>query len=308
MQFSAFRRPLLARLLTDVLAPKVDFDEIDTQSVLPEGGRPDIIIDSDSVYALIEVKVERGQGLTNNQPKVYFDTVLKEAERREGWLIFLVPRYWKYHEPLNQALKVLQSAHPVGGVSTKIVEWESVLEIIEEYDLHRLNPFVGQFHELLSSRFRARPIAFSKDEVRMLYSKDFGVALSKLYELFDQIYDRSKTAYKTKREKYMPSLYFRDSQGQDVLWFGMWFDFWKAEGFPLCFGVEETWGTAVRDAFRNSLRRETKSFEVSGERWTLGWLPSDVLSGQHPLDEAWDILAPVIQAVVNARADSGPGN
>jgi hypothetical protein len=191
LQFSDFRRPLLTRLLNEQCASEINFDDIDTQVVLPDYGRPDIIIDSDSIYALVEVKVDSVRGLTANQPNSYFSHVFRQEQKKQRWVVFLVPRHWKHREYLDRALGLLLLAHP-RGVNVKVVDWETVLETIEEYDLQRSNPFLGQFHDLLSARFRAKPIAFTRDEVSMLFSRETGSGLLKLQDVVDQIYKRAR--------------------------------------------------------------------------------------------------------------------
>ena len=42
-----------------------------------------------------------------------------------------------------------------------------------------------------------------------------------------------------------------------------------------------------------------ETFEFRGEKWNLGWIPSEVLNGPNPVEETWDILAPVIEAVMS---------
>ena len=189
MQFAAFRRPLLARLLHDTCASKIAFDDISTQVNLSEdSGRPDIIIRNGEVCVFIEVKVTEYRGLTPKQPGSYFSSLSKESAP-ERWLVFLVPRNWEERPDLESSLERLKANNR--GISTNIVDWGEVIGLIEENDLAEMNPFLDEFSKLLKARFMPEPIAFSTKEVFMLFSKDFPAALSKLDQLIDQIRKKS---------------------------------------------------------------------------------------------------------------------
>ena len=144
MRFAAFRRPLLARLLSEACASQIVYDDIDTQVDLRGSGRPDIVIKNEDVCALVEVKVTQYQGLTDNQPDGYFSFLLND-ETRERWLLFLVPKDWIHLGSLNESLARLTAANRAGGIRTGVVYWDDVLTVIEENDLQALNPFLADF-------------------------------------------------------------------------------------------------------------------------------------------------------------------
>jgi hypothetical protein len=307
MRYSAFRRPLLSRILSEESAQHIDYDDIDTQVVLPDSGRPDIVIDSDSVYGVVEVKVDLGRGLTANQPDGYFRHLASKSWASTRWLVFLLPPGWDDGPRLKESLVRLEAADTACGVRTRIVDWHDVLDIIESNDLQALNPFFDEFHDLLEIRFRPRPIVFMRKEVSMLFSKDIPIALSKLDKLIDQIQEKGST-YKLdrKRSRGLPGdehgIYFKDDQENQVLWFGVWTDFWKAENIPLCFGVSDKWPPEIRQAFHSAYKGSIKSFEG----WKLGWVTEQSLASENLLEEVWNQLAPVLVAVVQARQSGTP--
>jgi hypothetical protein len=144
------------------------------------------------------------------------------------------------------------------------------------------------------------PIVFSTKEVLMLFSKEFPTALSNLDRLISDIQGRS-SAFKSKahRERALypeeHGLYFTNERGEQVLWFGVWMDFWK-EGVPLCFGVDDKWPAAVAEAFRDSYKGPTKRFK----HWTLGWVSQQAFASEKAVEEVWKLLAPVLEAVARA--------
>jgi hypothetical protein len=300
MQFAAFRRPLLTQILSEKSAAQVTFEDIDTQLDLKGSGRADIVIKNDEILALVEVKVTQFQGLTDNQPKGYFSYLLKDKTPKR-WLLFLVPQAWVYLSDLEASLKSLTVSNRDGGVLSKVVFWEDVLDVIEKNDLQAMNPFLGDFYDLLVARLRPPAIVFSTREVLMLFSKEFPTALSKLDQLIVQIKDKGSaytSSFQRSRtlcpEEY--GLYFRNARDDRVLWFGAWTKFWMQEGLPLCFGVDDKWPDAVRKAFHSSYKGDTKRCED----WTLGWVTQDAWDSKNAVEQVWRQLAPVLEAVTKA--------
>jgi hypothetical protein len=302
MQFPAFRRSLLSRLLSEECASEIEFSDIKTQEPLPGNGQPDIAINSDALCGLIEVKLERDLDLTPHQTGGYFEYLCKQ-QGKERWLAFLVPRYRKHRPWLESELERLKGATRE-RVNTNIGDWEAVLEVLEDSNLRQLNHYFDDFYELLSAWFKPSCAAFSASEVHMLFSKEVGGDLLNLSLLFKEVCASSgRWGYRAKTEPHW-SAHFFDAK-RKILWFGIWFPFWKKEGFPLAFGVDDSWGPASRnafcEAFRKSAGTEPKLFEHNGEKWTLGWIPAEVLTSQNPLDASWNLLSPVLKAVAGAR-------
>ena len=48
----------------------------------------------------------------------------------------------------------------------------------------------------------------------------------------------------------MNTVVILSTNGKEVLWFGMWFDYWKDRGVPLCFGVSKDWKPNVITEFK----------------------------------------------------------
>jgi hypothetical protein len=292
---SSFRRPFLARLLSDECSSHIAQDDIDTQERLDGCGQPDLIIRNDEVYALIEVKVRDDRGCTIYQPDGYFESLLR-SKSPERWLVFVLPRGWPDRKRLGARLSEL--ADSGGGIRTRIVIWEDVLEVIRESNLSEepsYGPIFREFSELLSGWLIAKPIVFSKEEVRMLFSRDFAAAFSRLVELIKQLGDKGRS-YKTYRPGSGFELYFKNNSGEKILWLGFWPDLSREHGLPLWFGVNDDWPGWVQAAFRETYEHETKRFQG----WTLGWVPRDVFDGDNALEKIWEQVDPVLQAIVKA--------
>ncbi len=137
----------------------------------------------------------------------------------------------------------------------------------------------------------------------MLFSNEIPTTLSRLQQLVDGVQDRS-TIYKVKpsgsRSLYPAEngMYFLDAQGKPVFWFGVWMEFWKEAGAPLCFGLAENSDQAVREAFLSHYKGQTKRFG----KHILGWFGQETLAAENPVDQVCAQLFPIVEATVAASS------
>jgi hypothetical protein len=298
MRFDPLRRALLRLFLSEDCACQVTEEELDAQ-VRVDTCKPDLIIDSDEVYGLIEIKVEDHCKLTDKQPNGYFDCLLKD-ERPQRWLVFVVPSSWFFLQDLKKSLTLLSAAHANSRIQTRIVHWEAVLEVIRRSKLQNphLRVILDEVDELLSSWFLQRSIMFTKDNIRTLFSKDSAVAFSDLLELIKQVGVRGRTLCKCSDRSF--DLYFKNAEGEYLLWLGFWPNFWKQSGIPLCFGVKNDWPEWVQNAFRTAYGRDTLSFDG----WTLGWVGQEDFESGNPVEKVWKLIDPILQAMVTVDASA----
>lgn len=246
MRFTAFRRAVLGRLISPDIATDIHYEDIDTQNRALGCGQPDLVVQNNRLCALVEVKVRPDQGCTDNQPDKYFERLVRVEGGVERWLVFLVPRTWKYYRETLERLNALRCTNGGEVVNVAIVSWEEILEVIRDGDLTLLSPIIAEFHQLMSGWFSPRIIRFSLEEARVLFSQETANAVIKLYGLVDEAKNRGP--YKKSRME--PGgcdygFYFQNANGNDVLWFGVWGEFWAKKGYPLCFGVWEEWRQQV---------------------------------------------------------------
>lgn len=301
MRFASFRCAFLARLLPGTcFSDQIEHAVVDTQITLDSGnGRPDVVINDDRIYVLVEIKTDLYCTLTENQPDGYVSHLLgltKDYEER--WLVFLVPKGWIYENIIKNKFRHIKADSSSSRINTSILYWEDVLEIIEESDLKELNPFFNDFHEMLVSWYRPKPIKFTKEEVDMMFTNEIPNVLEKLDELIRQIYSKSR-AYKCCQrhsgrdlcceEK---AIYFQNEKGEDIFYFGVWTTFWKDKGHPLCYGVKKDYTNV--EAFRNVCKATNKD-TVEFYDWIMSWVLQKTLSNENVADEIWLQLQPVLE-------------
>jgi hypothetical protein len=299
LRFDEFRLPFLRLFLSEATASEVSWGDIDTQGGLFNCGIPDLRIENDKLLVLLEVKVTPHLELTSHQSKSYLEYLSKNP-KPECLLVFLVPSEWNHLDALD-ILRNASSSEEAPKIH--VVHWERIVEIIEQNELGVLNPILNEFGELITGRIAPKPVAFLQKEVSMLFSKDIPTALSNLERLIAGIQGRSTYKMRTSKaslcgEEY--GIYFLNSQGKDVFWFGIWMPFWKEHGIPLCFGVADARGDAVGRAFRDTYKGKTKHFK----NYNVGWITQEVLAEKNAIEKIWFQLAPVIDAVVKAGSEA----
>ncbi len=298
MRFTALRDLLLGRFLTEPCATRIAFEDITTRARLGEGD-PDIVIENSDVYAFVEVKIDPFRELTLRQRDGSYLRLLAKDKRQERWLVFLVPEGWEFLPVVQQLCGGLDTDRP-DGVHTRVRFWKrDVLDVIERSGLNELNQIVTEFCLLLAPKFRV--IAFSPEEARMLVSKDLGTAVSKLFGMVEKVRDKSKQKGYKQSSTLTGEIYFRNSAGENILWFGIWPDFWKESGFPLSFGVEDTWGQKsverFREAFKTITGKSAWDFKSGKRVWTLGWITEETLKSEKLVDDVWQQLETVMKEI-----------
>jgi hypothetical protein len=301
MRFDALRSALLTLFFSDTCASKVTADDIDTQITVGRG-QPDLVIDNDEVYAFIEVKVERHCGLTPYQPDGYYECLREDKSKRpERWLVFLVPSRWDCRPRLEDSLRRLDTTHVGSGVKTNIIQWGAVLDVLQNVSVRdeALRPLLNEVTTLFSSWFLPRQFMFSKENVRTLFSKDFAVTFADLMEFIKEVGVQGGKLCKCSQRGW-EGLYFKSEEGENLLWFGFWPDFWRTEGLPIAFGVQDDWPEWVQESFRVTYGHETKKFGG----WTVGWLSPEDFESSNPLEKALERIEPLLRALRTANAST----
>jgi|GEM_PF-1237729 len=279
MSYPPFREKFLAQFIrSHKLTASFSEDDVTTQMALGESGRSDLIIQNDDHIILVEVKIEENTALTKNQPKGYIKWLLESETLGERHLIFLLPPDYKHKNAISKAAKEMHFNE------IHFLTWEDILKLIEDNGFDVLNPYFADFHAILSSWYRAEGLKFDYEEVILLYNSNTIKAITKLLETVkgclnefnkaDMEIKESGTQRRWHEDEY--GCYFKDDDGNNMLWFGIWAKAWKEKGFPIIFGVEEDWGPYSA--------RFRKEFADAGELegFYLKEIVSPMLSSENP--------------------------
>lgn len=312
VRFDDFRKLVLQLFLQEDEALQIAPHEIHTQKVLPGCGRPDIVIRTAEICALVEVKVNRGRDLTTNQDLTACDDrdvdnyvrFLLDGPWPARSLIFLVPEDWTHRDRVQISLNVLKKTHP--SITSKVVTWERVLEVLRTVS-PQSDQFVEEFRKLLSARFG--PVNFSTEETVML-TNDFATAyrtVRKLEALVDETKTRARAlkyrcegpSQREKKDDY--GVYFQNDKGNYVLWFGIWLDFCEREGFPMCIGIQDEWEHSVPE-LKKSFIANCRETPIPFDGWNVIGIRPRAFD-EKPAEALWSQLRPILESVTSVRSE-----
>jgi len=238
MAYKPFRHAFL-KLFLDQGADSISYNDFHTQYTTDVNhSRPDMAVVNDEYEILIEVKTW-DTGLTCNQPESYLDS-LSISQKYNKCLVFLVPSNYTHLSEWNQRVDAWGKLGK-NKVPVKKVNWDEIISIIEQNDLNLLSDRFSDFYELLKSWFKIEPVIFSSMEVNYMFSSEIPRVITKLYSIIDEVKDHCSQIYNVKKsinnEEYGIYINNREDNNQ-LLYIGVWYDFWKEYGCPLCFGVD----------------------------------------------------------------------
>ena len=308
IRFHEFGGRALELLLPPNYASQVKVSEIQTQRRLLKCGCPDILIDSREFFALVEVKLDLRRGCTNRQiqndedadTETYLDYLTK-IKNRKTCLTFLVPKRWHDRTSLEEDLKNWSNGK-YSSIQTKIVYWEEILDIARRSIQKTSEPLLGEFLALLMEEFM--PITFSAEEIIALFSSDFAGRFETIRKLEMLVSEIDEKAKRNKYVRYLETrrpdefgIYFKDSERETEIWFGIWPEFWKHLAAPLSFGIKSG-NKSLVEAFRALCGGPTQSF---GD-YTLRSFDPEIVKTLDPVEAIWEQLEPVLKNILGRGA------
>jgi hypothetical protein len=308
VRFDDFRLEVMSLFFEDkAVVAQIAADHLKTQMSHKGSGRPDLVIDSPSAYALLEVKLNERRGLTAYQTPVFIEeeevtnyfTRVRDASAPNRAILFLVPEQWKFGAETKRAFSKLKLRT---SVKMCIVSWHNVLDIANKLKDGR--PGVEEFVLLLTEKLG--PLNFTKQETDMLFKNDLPISeFLKLCFLVDQIKKRCAGTkifpkiYDPKMSRDGDEYAFEcyDSTEKSLLWFGIWSSYLKDTGKPLAFGFYESAAPKVQKAFLKEYKGTAQRF---GSYTLVGMLEEDFLAdgtGGDAEARVWRRIEPFLLAL-----------
>lgn len=276
MKYKLFRDGFLSSFLTENV-DDLSFDIFDTQK-RSEQGQPDIEISNELIKIIIEVKINKGTQLTENQPRGYIEDLMKSNQKIK-WMIFLVPKDYKHVNEIKNNIDESLINNP-STFNYRIINWEDIISIIESNELDKLNPIFSEFVSLLKDWYISKPIRFEWREIMYLFTDEIPKELKKLKDLVDQVIKKTmlpSITYQWSRTEGLKEygVYFKNSKNQEVLFFGIWLEFWEYKKKPLCFGVKSSkYPKEVIDYFKSKYSAKIETFND----WAVSWFDENIVS------------------------------
>lgn len=289
MKMKVFRDNFLSLFLPTEVIQEINYENFDTQPSI-DYGRPDMKIENDELLVLFELKTSKWCKLTGNQPNEYLKSLKNEKDKKHRWLVFLIPKGYLMEKEINSDNIV------PNGVTLKKLYWEQVIDKIEKNQLNTFNPFIQEFTDLLKMWFIPKTICFKPEEIKLMFTKEIPETFFKLHEIIDQIGNELPDSF-TKgsskgRKEY--GYYFKDSEGQDTLWFGIWYDFWIDKEKPICFGVKKNYSDKIKQKF---IKRYSNHL-IEYKNWYLSWIDNITFAGENSVEDILKELYPLLEELI----------
>lgn len=257
-------REVIVRLLTadNFGSQTVEFEGISTQFQIG-GAIPDMVLTGEDLLVVVEIKVSDWRGLTDNQPQAYLKWLLDQKVTHKYFVFLVPPQYTAdYHQEYMKRKDLFCSANPDHNIIFVEIDWLDVRSVLDESGLTSTCIYARDFRNVMEEWYHTKPISFSMAELKELsmYNTTAANAICRLFQLVEIIASEiEKAGFKVERN--FQKQWWNDGEygmyvsleNQSVLWVGIWTDFWKTHGCPLCVGVEKgKWPQDVIEKFRDT--------------------------------------------------------
>lgn len=238
-------------------ADDVEFEDVWTQFSIG-GAILDMCLKTDTLRAVVEIKVSDWRCLTANQPQSYLGWLVNQSVNHK-FFVFLVPPDYAYRQEYERRKAVFCTGNPNHGIRFVEITWLDVCTVLEEAGLSATSVYARDFQNLLEEWYVPAPITFTLNELSQItmYDKNAATAICKMFEFVEQIASEFERAGFTVSRNF-PRRWWTSEHGlyikcgnEDVLFLGIWSGFWKDYGYPLCIGVNNRkWTPAVIARFQ----------------------------------------------------------
>ena len=239
LKFGVFRVLLLDLIAFDFDKENIKYSNFDTQYSLSKFGRPDLALLTNEVEILFEIKVYN-TSLTLNQPTAYYNYLKTKNTKKHKALILIAPDNYYDLDRYNRELSVINDNND--EIFTQIIYWNDIVRQIEKKDIPEISPLFKEYTNFLTVGFQMKSIFLDSLNVTNMFGKEFPESLFKTLVIVDNVFrELKKQKFKVWRtnDKYFEEYGFAFQLPDDeVIFFGMWFDYWRDNGNPICIGLD----------------------------------------------------------------------
>lgn len=277
-------RDALWRTLPESVRESVNFSLIEDTQTRSSGGHsegiPDLVLYGPDFILVIEVKI--GAELTCAQQKAYVPWIKKEIrvyKKAMGFVVFLIPDEYSHRSQLDSCLerakKLCRSNHSKIQVLDPTT-WQKFVTELASQDMPSLNELIREFYDYLYEKFE--PVVFSTEEVRLMHShsKETASGIRKLIKIIDKVKSQSSSQSSGTLDCTGHGYLFSSAKKKKSVWFGIWWEYWAEEGFPLCIAVSKDWHSpSILKAFKKQPDIQFVPFtDDSDDEWlVVGYKP-----------------------------------
>jgi hypothetical protein len=313
LTYKPFSNALL-RLFTNgkVGTADLSWDDMSIQTTIG-GSIPDLSILGEGVNIVVEVKTTPWRGLTDNQPQSYLQWLAAQDASKAGYFVAIVPPGYDHLLELKRRITSFHDSNTLNPVTSSIVTWDDVLETLCESDLDQMNPYIRDFCDLLNSWYEIPVTKFTFEEVCTMYDANTAKAIRKLLRVVEDVISGiEQKGYKVEHG-FQKKWWEREGEyggyvkcdDQNVLWFGLWQDYWEKSGVPLCFGVQDRqWDARICKEFIRMHPNYTRFPSNDPRPFVLENIQKDIILSEDPVARILSMLEKDLQLLCEQIKDS----
>jgi len=229
-------------------------------------GRGDLVLNYKGLDYIFELKIEINTRLTENQPKNYLKYLKEQNEDNfKKRLFFILPKGYWHKEEIKSNI-----------INEHILYWEDILKEIKNKELHKINPLVNDFCNILDYRwFYFQEINFNKKEIELIIHKketamNNQIVPKMMRKLFSIVNGASEKIKYLKKEDEQYEDWFGyvvDNKKYNIhenyiVWFGVDYELWEKEGYPLTIQVDSENDEEIKKILKLTINNnKIKKFE-----------------------------------------------
>jgi hypothetical protein len=221
-------------------------------------GRGDLILNYNEENIIFELKVEKFTKLTKNQPSGYLCYLKNQNQNAyNDKLYFILPKGYMHIEDIYSKWLHYDSSYSKELIKNRnIIYWEDILDEIKERELHKINPIIEAFCEILDYRwFYMKPFYFSENEIEFIFQEhntkneelsmvsDTNIPriMHKLYDIVENV--KIEPILKENRQNSEWYGYYVSHRKYDLpekidIWYGITYEIWENRNAPLMIQVD----------------------------------------------------------------------
>jgi hypothetical protein len=277
LKFGVFKSIFLELIDFDFDKGSIKYSDFDTQYSVSKFGRPDLVLINDELEILFEIKVYN-TSLTANQPTSYYKHLKSKSKKKYKALILLAPDdYYDIERYRNELLIVNDNEDKI---FTQIIYWNEIVRQIEKKDITEISPLFKEYSNFLTSWFQMKSIFFDSLNATTMFGKEFPDGLYKTLVIVDNIFrELKKQKFEVWRtnDKYFAEYGFSfQLPNEETLFFGLWFDYWRDYGNPICIGLDGDTKTHLK-IVNDNLKQKNLCELVEYKDWFVSFIDKSTL-------------------------------
>lgn len=267
-QLKPIRDVVVRRFTGDAFgAEAVQCDDICDQVSIGVG-RPDLEMRNEDVHVLVEIKISPWTALQDSQPRSYLEWLNSTDVRAPSrYLVLLTPPEYLHLDEYLARRDDFRAKNPTSDISTLQLDWLQLADALENEGLAEAIPYVRDFCAVLRAWYIPEKISFQNTELMEadMFSQVAAKAHVKAFSLIKALaveiekFGFSITTRNFKKDWWRNSEYgfyikeLTALEGDELLWIGLWTDYWLETGNPICVGVHRDWRSGnLAEIFKES--------------------------------------------------------